>query len=126
MNVSWNESKIVILLTIFVFLLGIAMAPIYAQQGPEVRVTQFNNTTDSPDIAVDSRGNAHIVFTVGEQQNINAGTEIYYSMLDNNGNIDIRASFPEEYLRLFELKPGDKLSLVVIGQRIRIQQNDRI
>gem|GEM_PF-5985080 len=55
-----------------------------AGQGSEVRVTHNNGDTDYPDVAVDSQGNVHVVFTTDSYDSDDAG--IVYTMLDNNGN----------------------------------------
>ena len=58
--------------------------PASAQLGPEVRVTDCQARGDQPDVAVDSLGNAHLVYfdECGTTER-----EIFYSMLDPDGNI---------------------------------------
>jgi hypothetical protein len=102
MKVSYKGSKRAVVLSICMFLTVTAMVRSFAQQGPQVRVTHFNHITDSPDIAVDSKGNVHIVFTVGEQEDSDVGTDIYYTMLDNDGNTlidDMRITPDDEYAK---------------------------
>ncbi len=55
-----------------------------AQLGPVVRVTDCLSRGDQPDVAIDSMGNAHVVYfdECGTTER-----EIFYSMLDPNGNI---------------------------------------
>jgi hypothetical protein len=50
------------------------------------RITHFYDGADHPDPAVDSRGNVHIVLTYLAQEEVWAGANIYYTMLDNAGN----------------------------------------
>jgi hypothetical protein len=71
---------------IFTFVLCtvlIAAAPARAQQGPEIRVTDSQARADQPDVAIDSNGNTHIVYC--DDYNTDS-REIWYTMLDNNGN----------------------------------------
>ncbi|MBL7033833.1 MAG: T9SS type A sorting domain-containing protein [Candidatus Delongbacteria bacterium] len=70
-----------ILLAVFTFTLPGTLA--LAQQGPEIRVTDCEERADQPDVAVDSDGNVHIVYfdECGSSER-----EIWYTMLDNEGN----------------------------------------
>ena len=42
-----------------------AAAPVSAQQGPEISVTDLQPRADQPDVAVDSNGNVHIAYSAG-------------------------------------------------------------
>ncbi|MFC1981400.1 hypothetical protein ACFLVN_04055 [Chloroflexota bacterium] len=59
------------------------MAPAFAQQGDEIQVTDSEVRADQPDVAVDSNGNVHIVYFDEYETSYR---EIWYTMLDQNGN----------------------------------------
>jgi len=63
------------------FALVIVMtAMVLAQQGPQIRLTHFNDDySDAPDVAIDSQDNVHVAFEATNQ-------DIWYTMLDNDGN----------------------------------------
>jgi len=119
---STRRKGIGILVSIFVAIVMMftLVVPAFAQQGPEIRVTDFESISDHQVVAVDSEGNVHIAYSVypegplyspGEpldqadrwrtfataaedhnsnpQNGLNNGMdswEIWYTMLDNNGN----------------------------------------
>jgi hypothetical protein len=57
--------------------------PTLAQQGPEIRVTNSPTLdSDQPDVAIDSNGNIHIVYS----EYAESYREIWYTMLDKDGN----------------------------------------
>jgi hypothetical protein len=63
------------------FALVILMAAmVLAQQGPEIRLTHFNDDySDAPDVAIDSQNNVHVAFEATDH-------DVWYTMLDNDGN----------------------------------------
>jgi len=119
---STRRKGIGILVSIFVatVMMFTLVVPALAQQGPEIRVTDFESIADQQVVAVDSEGNVHIAYSVypegllyttvepldqadrwrtfataAEDHNSNPQTglnngmdswEIWYTMLDNNGN----------------------------------------
>ena len=58
-------------------------APVLAQQGAEIQVTDSEDEADQPDVAIDSAGNVHIAYV---DEDVASNDEIWYTMLDNNGN----------------------------------------
>lgn len=78
------STLIAIFLALIIMVVG--AAPAFAQQGPEIRVTHFNDPyADCPDVAIDSQGNVHVAFEVNDGAGGFWG-EIWYTMLDNDGN----------------------------------------
>jgi len=80
-----NFARITSLLSLaMVFALVAFCSEALAQPGPEIRVTACETRADQPDIAIDSAGNSHIVYfdECGTMER-----EIFYSMLDSDGNI---------------------------------------
>ncbi len=70
--------------TVCILLIAMSLTlPALAQPGPEIRVTDCQSRADQPDVAFDQTGNAHIVFfnRCGASER-----EIWYSMLDSEGN----------------------------------------
>jgi PKD repeat protein len=63
-----------------------AVAPALAQQGDQIRVTDSEREADQPDVAVDSEGNVHIAYSdyVGGENG--SSYEIFYTMLDEDGD----------------------------------------
>ena len=80
----------VLLTLVITITITLAMAsPVSAQQGAEIRVTDSEAEADQPDVAVDSKGNVHIAYC----DSYDTSTyEIWYTMLDNNGNTLIDAT----------------------------------
>jgi hypothetical protein len=84
MNKRRKTIQVLVTMSVAVVMMAAMALPALAQQGPEVRVTHSVSFAGQQDIAVDSNGNVHIAYTdfvVG-----NASWEIFYTMLDNNGN----------------------------------------
>lgn len=83
---SARKRGIHILITTFVAVIMVVamVVPVFAQQGPEIRVTDSEARADQPDVAIDSQCNVHIAYCnwLGEE----SSREIWYTMLDNNGN----------------------------------------
>ena len=80
-----NFARITSLLSLaVVFALVAFYSEAFAQPGPEIRVTACDERADQPDVAVDSAGNSHIVYF---DECGTLGREIFYSMLDSDGNI---------------------------------------
>ncbi|HUT71705.1 MAG TPA: hypothetical protein VMW89_13610 [Desulfatiglandales bacterium] len=78
--------KSVYLIVVFTFVLStvlIVAVPAGAGQGPQIRLTDSQARADQPDVAIDSNGNAHIVYCDDYDT---SSREIWYTMLDNNGN----------------------------------------
>ena len=109
---SAKAKAIRILAAMFVATIMIAtmVAPVLAQQGPEIRITDSENSTDHPDVAVDSNCNVHIAYsdkvaswyqTFGNSPNRYTVIEWHIASMDTylpgkfqailyeNGNIDI-------------------------------------
>jgi len=56
------------------------VTPALAQQGPQIQLTDFGDDySDCPDVAIDSNNNVHVAFEANDG-------EIWYTMLDNDGN----------------------------------------
>ena len=75
----------ILVISVFAAMIGTASA----QQGPEVQVTDFEAYADQPAVAVDSNGNVHIAYFYTEEywgSTTYNSREIWYTMLDNNGN----------------------------------------
>ena len=74
--------------------------PVLAQQGSQLQITDFEGYADQPDVAVDSQGNVHIVYFYADidWQEEDDHREIWYTMLDNDGNalIDHTQITPED------------------------------
>ncbi len=81
--------RILVAISLAAIVLAAMVAPALAQQGPQLGVTNFGGYSDQPDVAIDSQGNVHIVYFYSElgwwHPNYNY-REIWYTMLDNNGN----------------------------------------
>ena len=62
---SVRRKGIGILVAVFVVAIMVAtmVTPAFAQQGPEIRVTDSEEEADQPDVAIDSQGNVHIAFS---------------------------------------------------------------
>ena len=67
----------------FLFALAISPDLALAQQGPEIPITETLSYGDQPDVATDSNGNIHIVYSDSYGLSYR---EIWYTMLDNDGN----------------------------------------
>ncbi|MFC1888905.1 hypothetical protein ACFL4G_04025 [Thermodesulfobacteriota bacterium] len=78
-----KEEKALLAVAMSTFLMFAGAGPTLAQQGPEVPITDSAARADQPDIALDSNGNAHIVYC--DEYNTSE-REIWYTMLDNDGN----------------------------------------
>ena len=82
MNKRRKTIKVLVAISVAVVMMAAMALPALAQQGPEVRVTHSEQEADQPDVAIDSQGNVHIAYC-----DVGPGYwEIYYTMLDNNGN----------------------------------------
>jgi len=83
---SARKRGIHILVAVFVTaIMTVAMVtPVFAQQGPEIRLTYVDDYADVPDVAIDSNGNVHIAFEVNDGKS--GWGEIWYTMLDNDGS----------------------------------------
>ena len=94
---SLRRKGIRIAVAVFVAaIITVAMvAPVLAQQGPEIRVTDSEERADQPDVAIDSNGNVHIAYCdyVGDRSSY----EIFYTMLDNNGSTLIDDTLISDY-----------------------------
>ena len=55
------------------------VVPVFAQQGPEIRVTDSESRADQPDVAIDSQGNVHIAYC-------NYGITSYYQTFGTSPN----------------------------------------
>lgn len=78
--------KLLYLILVFAFVLStvlIVSVPAGADQGPQIRVTDSQARADQPDVVIDSNGNTHIVYC--DDYNTSS-REIWYTMLDSNGN----------------------------------------
>lgn len=83
-----NRKGIHILLSAFIAVVMIMamVIPVMAQQGAQIQVSDLGEEdSDSPDVAIDSQGNVHIVFE-GNAGSLGDFGEIWYTMLDNDGN----------------------------------------
>ena len=82
---SARRKTIHVLVAVFMAAVMIAVMamPALAQQGPQIQLTDDEDYADCPDVAIDSQGNVHIA--VERNFGSNYG-EIWYTMLDNNGN----------------------------------------
>ncbi len=59
-KVRWARAALAMLIALT--MLTLMMTIVLAQQGPSIRVTNFASLkSDAPDVAVDSKGNVHIV-----------------------------------------------------------------
>ena len=83
---SSRRKGIGILVDIFVVAIMVAtmVTPAFAQQGPEIRVTDSEEEADQPDVAVDSQSNVHIAYC--DHVPADGSYEIFYTMLDNDGS----------------------------------------
>jgi len=71
------------LLTVISIMMLVQAAPALAQQGPEIPITDHTSLAEYPDVAFDSNGNIHIVYSDDVDSD---SREIWYTMLDSSGS----------------------------------------
>lgn len=74
---------ILLSMVISAFLVPAGAGMTFAQQGPEVAITDSASSADQPDVAVDANGRVHIAYS--DEVGTNA-REIWYTIHDNDGN----------------------------------------
>ena len=98
MNALRRRGSLIVVSIVVVAMVAAVVVPATAQQHSEIQVTSSASDADKPDPAVDSKGNVHIAY------DDDAGTgehEIWYTMLDNNGNTLIAGTLltPDDALK---------------------------
>ena len=95
MNKRRKTIQVLVAISVAAIMMAAMALPALAQQGPEVRITHTGTFACQQEIAVDSNGNVHIAYA--DYVGLFSSYEIFYTMLDNNGNTLIDDTMISDY-----------------------------